>query len=80
MSGAQWREHAVVSQTVAHVPLLGQKMMETVSGTQRGLEELFAERLATLTQRGQSQTCQLFRMKMSDTLSGMAARLRRALG
>ena len=28
MSGAQWREYAVISQAVAHVPPLGQKVVE----------------------------------------------------
>ena len=31
MSGPQWREHAVISQVVAHVPPLGQQVVETVS-------------------------------------------------
>ena len=54
VSGAQWREHAVISHAVAHVPPLGQKVVETVSRTQHGLEELSADRLTTTTQRGQS--------------------------
>ena len=37
MSGVQWREHAVISQAVAHVPPLGQKVVETVSRPQYGL-------------------------------------------
>ena len=53
-SGAQWREHAVISQAVAHVPPLGQEVVETVSRPQHGLEELSAKRLTTITQRGQS--------------------------
>ena len=47
--GAQWREHAVISQAVAHVPPLGQEVVETVSRPQRGLEELSAKRLTTIT-------------------------------
>ena len=59
MSGAQWREHALISQAVAHVPPLGQEVVETVSRPQRGLEELSAKRLATITQREQSRLRQL---------------------
>ena len=36
------------------MPPLGQKVVETVSRPQHGLEELSAERLTTITQRGQS--------------------------
>ena len=55
MSGVQWRKHAVVSQAVAHAPLLGQKVMELVSRPQHGLDELSAERLMTLTHCAQSR-------------------------
>ena len=49
-----WRtveEHAVVCQAVAHVPPLRQKVDQTVSRPQHGLEELSAGRLTTITQR-----------------------------
>ena len=36
VSGAQWREHAVISQVVAHVLPLRQKVVETVSRLQHG--------------------------------------------
>ena len=52
MSGAQWREDAVTSHAVAHVSPLGQKVVETVSRPQHGLEELSAERLTAIVQRG----------------------------
>ena len=49
MFGPQWREHAVICQAVAHVPPLGQKVVETVPRPQHGLDKLSAERLTDHT-------------------------------
>ena len=60
VSSAQWRELAVFSnsEVIVHVPPLGHKVVETVSKPQHGMKELSAERLATITDHGQSR-CRL---------------------